>query len=186
MSTLTRLARGRDCQVRWRPVLGYEGLYEVSDSAEVRSVARWVQAREGKRLIEGRILKQQIRNTYFSVCLCNAQKEETLGVHRIVALAFIPGTGDVVRHLDGNPLNNAVENLAWGSFNDNEADKLRHGRRPMGEAHHNSKMKDGDVRKIRELHARGFSQLKIAAALNLNRGVVGVVVRGEGWNHVEP
>ena len=98
---------------------------------------------------------------------------------------MLPGIGEVVRHIDGDKGNSLPENLAWGSYKENEADKLRHGRRPMGEAHHNSKMKDGDVRKIRELHSRSFSQLKIAKALGLNRGVVGVVVRGEGWTHVE-
>lgn len=52
-------------------------------------------------------------------------------VHRLVATAFLgaePFHGAVVRHLDGNPANNAVINLAWGSVSENNRDTVRHGR----------------------------------------------------------
>lgn len=169
----------------WRPVVGYEGRYEVSNKGEVRSVARWVACRGGRRISEGVILSKRVSvGHYWSVSLYRGSVMEKCLVHRLVAAAFIPGNGAVVRHLDGDGFNNAVDNLAWGSHADNEADKLRHGRRPMGEAHPNSKMTDGHVRAIREMHERGLSQLAIAKSLGLNRGVVGIVVRGEGWTHV--
>jgi hypothetical protein len=171
---------------RWRPVRHFSGLYEVSNLGAVRSVAHWVPARDGHRLIEGRVLKQRKSvGLYWSVMLCNGPEERHAHVHRLVAEAFVAGTGKVVRHLDGDGFNNVASNLAWGSYADNEADKARHGRTPRGEAHPNSKMTDGHVKQIRELHARGFSQLAIAKALGLNRGVVGIVVRGEGWTHVQ-
>lgn len=50
-------------------------------------------------------------------------------VHRLVALTFLPPPeegDDLVRHLDGEPLNNAVENLAWGDVYDNQADRREH------------------------------------------------------------
>lgn len=169
---------------RWRPVMEWEGLYEVSNRGAVRSVARWVLCRDGRRLAEGKVLRPAMTSGYWRVALSDGERRELQLVHRLVATAFIPGCGDVVRHLDGNGMNNDEANLAWGSYADNETDKLRHGRRPMGESHPNSKMTDGHVREIRSLHGRGFSQLKIASALGLNRGVVGVVVRGEGWTHV--
>ena len=191
MSPLRNLARGKPFMVdekreRWRPVLHWEGKYEVSDLGRVRSVARWVAARRGRRLIEGRVLAPYRKpEGYGRVELCDGPRQESHDLHRLVAYAFVAGAGDVVRHLDGDGSNNAASNLAWGSFADNEADKARHGRTPRGEAHPNSKMTDGHVRRIRELHARGLNQLQIAAALGLNRGVVGVVLRGEGWTHVE-
>ncbi|WP_221625413.1 HNH endonuclease [Homoserinimonas aerilata] len=50
-------------------------------------------------------------------------------VHRLVAFAFIGApTGPVVRHLDGNPDNNAVTNLAFGTVAENNRDTIRHGR----------------------------------------------------------
>ncbi len=171
---------------RWRPVVNWEGKYEVSNCGRIRSVARWITTSKGNRLLEGRVLTPYKKyNGYFRVELCDGPRQESLDIHRLVAYAFVVGTGDVVRHLDGDSTNNSDSNLAWGTHADNEADKALHGRTPRGEAHPNSKMTDGHVRKIRELHERGFSQLKIAAALGLNRGVVGVVVRGEGWKHVQ-
>lgn len=49
-------------------------------------------------------------------------------VHRLVALTFLPITGPVVRHLDGNPLNNHIENLRWGTVRENVYDTIEHGR----------------------------------------------------------
>jgi hypothetical protein len=171
---------------RWRPIAGLEGLYEVSNHGRVRSVARWVAARKGRRLIEGRVLRPRVGTAgYQRVTLCNGPFQHFAHVHRIVAETFVPGkTHQIVRHLDGNPLNNHASNLAWGTYADNEADKARHGRRPIGESHPGAKMTDEHVRSIRDMHSRGFSQLAIAKELSLNRGVVGNVVRGEGWAHV--
>ena len=182
----TRTTHMDDMKERWRQVLGFEGFYEVSNMGRVRSVCRLVNCLKGERVIEGRILKQRLGSSgYLSVMLSKGEAGETkTPVHRLVAIAFIAEGGSIVRHLDGCATNNHASNLAWGTHADNEADKLRHGRRPMGEAHPNSKMTDGHVRKIRELSARGFSQLAIAKALGLNRGVVGYVVRGQAWNHV--
>lgn len=171
----------------WRPVLGFEGCYEVSNLGRVRSIARIVQCRNGRRMAEGRVLKPKLRDDgyYFCVSLSNgANKLRHANVHRLVAEAFVAGIGQVVRHLDGNSHNNAASNLAWGSYEDNEADKRRHGRIHIGEKHHNAVLNDELVRQIRFLHSRGHTQLKIAASLGLGRGVVGTVVRGEHWKHV--
>ncbi len=187
MKDLRKLARGKPCQIadeseRWRPVLEWEGLYEVSNLGRVRSISRWVAAREGKRLIEGRILKaQESLGMYWRVELTDGERIRSLHVHRLVALAFVIGTGDVVRHLDGDGFNNVDSNLAWGSHADNEADKDRHGRVPRGLQHGRAALTKDQLQAIRELHSRGFSQVKIAKATGTNRGTVGYVVRGETY-----
>ncbi|MEA1064721.1 NUMOD4 domain-containing protein [Erwinia sp. HR93] len=170
---------------RWRPVVNFEGLYEVSNFGRVRSVSRWVDFGKGRRLSEGRLLTISIKGAYKNVCLCNNGVELTKTIHRLVAEAFVAGTGKVVRHLDGNSLNNHADNLAWGSYQDNENDKARHGRTLKGEKHHNAKLTREDVINIRQMHARGMTQLAIAAALCIGRGAVGCVVRGETWEHIE-
>lgn len=183
-------ARGRDCQVdeyseRWRPVLNFEGLYEVSNMGRVRSVSRWVNIGNGKRLSEGRILAQSLKCGYPTVCLCNKGIELHRNVHRVLAEAFIAGTGEVVRHLDGDKLNCVESNLAWGSYLDNEADKRSHGRGVFGERHTQAKLTDKKVKEIREMHSRGITQIAIAKSIGIGRGAVGSVVRGETWRHVE-
>lgn len=171
---------------RWRPIIGFEGAYEVSNQGRVRSVARWVVCRNGKRLCDGALvrLRQYRSNKYWTAQLSKGGVSKDFFVHRLVATAFIPKTGEIVRHLDGNGLNNVEENLAWGSYKDNEADKLRHGRRLMGEAHGMSKITEASVRTIRDMHSNGFTQLRIAKELGIKRGTVGTVVRRECWGHV--
>ena len=78
----------------WKDVVGYEGLYEVSDSGEVRSRDRYIKTeiRHVKsRLIKGKMLFQNIKsNGYKTVDLCKNGQVKTTTVHRIVAEAFLP------------------------------------------------------------------------------------------------
>lgn len=107
----------------WRPVPGFEGLYQVSDSGEVLSTPR-LRTRGG-------ILKQY-RNSkgYPAVTLHKNGKQRRYGVHQLVALAFFGPRpdGQEVRHLDGNPQNRNVTNLAYGTRTQNGLDRVAHGR----------------------------------------------------------
>lgn len=106
----------------WRPVFNYEGLYDVSADGQVRSLPR-----RGKR---GRVLAGVIDSRgYMAVNLCRSGGQRVRRIHVLVAEAFHGRRqqGQVVRHLDGNPLNNQAGNLAWGTYRDNEDDKVRHG-----------------------------------------------------------
>lgn len=175
-----------ESEERWRQVREWEGLYEVSNMGRVRSLSRWVAARDGRKLVEGRILKLVVgRFGYHKVSLQDGIRVKHTNIHRLVAQSFLPGTGEVVRHLDGDPSNSRVDNLAWGSYKDNEEDKRRHGRVPSGERHHAAVLNETLVRSIQQMSGQGFSQLRIAKELGLNRGVIGQVVRGERWTHVQ-
>ena len=73
-------------------------------------------------------------------------------LHRLVALAYCgpaPYPGAVVRHLDGNPLNNDASNLAWGTPQDNADDTRRHGRRAHGSDVKTSRLTAEQVQSIR-------------------------------------
>lgn len=179
-------ARGQACQVtEWKPVAGFEGLYEVSGCGQVRSLPRRVSSGAGKsRFAAGRLLAQATKSTYPCVCLCRDGKQYFIHVHRLVAKAFVPGAGPLVRHLDGDPMNAHYTNLAWGTHADNEADKAAHGRALRGEGHHQAKLNEEMVRTIRRLGSQGLSQLAIARQLNIGRGSVGRVIRNEYWRHV--
>ncbi|WP_445446613.1 NUMOD4 domain-containing protein [Citrobacter freundii] len=190
MADLRKAARGRECLIdegneRWRPVLGFEGLYEISNFGRVRSVSRWVNIGSGKRLSEGKIIAQSIKAGYPTVCLCNRGVEKYRSVHRILAEAFIVGSGDVVRHIDGDKLNCVEENLAWGSYAENESDKRDHGRNVFGESHGQAKLTTEKVRQIRDMHLRGITQLSIAKSMGVSRATVSCVIRGETWGHVK-
>lgn len=115
----------------WKPVVGYESVYEVSDHGRVKSLARLIVHNNGRhRQVKARILKPSHHTYgYHQVELSSNGKTTTKSVHRLVAHAFIgEPTGPVTRHLDGNPTNNIPANLAWGSVRENAQDRILHGR----------------------------------------------------------
>ena len=105
----------------WRPVKGYEGLYEVSNMGRVKSLHR------SKAII----LKQGMaHNGYMKVGLCKNGTYNTKQVHRLVATAFIrnPNNYPEVNHKDCNKKNNTVDNLEWCTRGYNVRHACRNGR----------------------------------------------------------
>lgn len=108
----------------WRPIPGFEGLYEVSSLGRVRSLHR----RNPGRLLRTRI---QVKSgiPYEAIALSRAGQNVAKYTYSLVASAFL-GTrpsGLVVRHLDGDSLNNHLSNLAYGTPSENARDAVRHG-----------------------------------------------------------
>ena len=97
----------------WRPVVGYEGLYEVSNTGRVRSVDRYVKTCYGSyRLHKGKVLSPGIRpDGYLVVSL----QYRMFRVHRLIAEAFLPNPDNLpqVNHKDEVKTNNCVGNLEW-------------------------------------------------------------------------
>lgn len=107
----------------WLPIPGYEGLYEVSDLGNIRTVRLLMQTRSTKT---GRPLLQ----------LWKGGKGKMFSPHKLVLLAFKgpPAEGQMGLHNDGDPWNNRVENLRWGTCKENYADAVKHGTQGKGEA----------------------------------------------------
>ena len=116
----------------WKPVVGYEGLYEVSNKGRVRSLPRSSRNNQGLFIRKGKILKPSLNSTgYERVPLTDQYANKRLRfVHRLVAEAFVPHATDedVVNHKDFNPLNNCVDNLEWTTRYGNYLYSLERGR----------------------------------------------------------
>ena len=103
----------------WKPVVGYEGYYEVSDQGNLRSVDRVETMKNGRtRRKRGRLLKQiwyDGKKHYRGAMLCKDGKHKRLSIHRLVAEAFVsnPDMLPEVNHKDENKLNNRADNLEW-------------------------------------------------------------------------
>lgn len=105
----------------WRPVVGYEGYYSVSNLGNVRGedrVIKHVRAKGGTCLYKGKMLKLKLRDDgYINVVLQRDGKKKTVMVHRLVAQAFIhndkPDVKTKVNHKDEDKTNNQVSNLEW-------------------------------------------------------------------------
>jgi hypothetical protein len=116
----------------WKPIPGWEGLYEASDHGLIRSHDRTVHDVLGRtRRVKGRILTNRPHKTlgYVMVVLSRDGVYHREFAHRLVARAFLgkPEPGHEVRHLDGNRTNNHVSNLAWGTRAENVNDAVTHG-----------------------------------------------------------
>ena len=93
----------------WRDVVGYEGLYQVSNLGRVKSFIH--HNGTDKRIIKTILIK----NGYCNVTLCKKGKRERKYIHRLVAEAFIPNPNNypIINHKDENPANNCSNNLEW-------------------------------------------------------------------------
>lgn len=126
----------------WRDVVGYEGLYEVSNFGRVKSLQRDV----------AKILKSNPGiGGYLRVVLCKNEVKKNRFVHVLVAQAFIPNPEGKkqVNHRDGNKKNNHVDNLEWTTPAENIAHAFELGLRKSGCKHHMAKFTADQVREIR-------------------------------------
>lgn len=113
--------------MKWLPVKDFEGLYEVSECGQVRSVDRKVLGRDGKTYpYKGKVISQNPnKNTsYYTCCLCKDNEQYTFLSHRLVCEAFHdnPDNKPEVNHKDGNRQNNLASNLEWVT----RVENLRH------------------------------------------------------------
>lgn len=107
----------------WKSCVGLEGLYEVSNLGNVKSVERMVTHYcGGLKKSPAKLLKPgKGKNGYLTLSLCVDGEKSNHSVHRLVALAFIenPDHKTQVNHKDGNKHNNVAQNLEWVTVSEN-------------------------------------------------------------------
>ena len=94
----------------WKDIKGYEGLYQISNLGRIKSLSN------GKTKKEKILINHSTERGYYIVVLCKEGKIKNKKVHRLVAEAFITNTNknfNQVNHINGNKLDNRVENLEW-------------------------------------------------------------------------
>ena len=180
---------------RWLPVVGYEGLYEVSDRGRVRSLDReivvmmpggWKTA-SGRtvRRYRGKILKMNPSRGYPAVVLSLMGKQDTRDVHQLVMEAFVGPrpAGQEGRHLNDVKTDcRWPENLMYGTKKENFADRVLNGKGNRGERQGLAVTDRQTVAAVRARVAAGERQCDVAAQFGLTRANTWAIVHGKSWN----
>ena len=167
---------------RWKPVVKYEGWYEVSNHGRVRRVFRC----RGSSV--GRILTCKIApNEYLHVDLSKGDRKRRFRIHRLVASSWIgppPTKRHVVNHLNGIKADNRVKNLEWCTPRQNNAHARSVGLwRPgtsSGEKNGRSVLTRKQVDAIRLVKGR-IGQREIAAMVGVARSLIQRIHQGKAW-----
>lgn len=174
----------------WRPVAGFEGLYEVSNHGRVRSLPRMAYRKDGTPLrLKEAIKKLNLMATgYFRVTLTRSGDTGQHLVHRLVAETFVqnPLSMPDVNHKDMNQLNNHSDNLEWVNHRSNIVHARDNGRlNGFTNRRRRFKLQPDQVREIRLRASRKTeSHATIADCYSVSRRMVGMIAAGARWDEL--
>lgn len=154
----------------WKPCLGFEGFYEASDLGNIRSTRR------------GKLLKFSLdKDGYLRSVFSVHSMRKNVFAHKLIAEAFHGKCPNnlVVRHLDGNPLNNCPSNLTFGTPKENSEDMLKHNTQAKGSDCGNSKLSSEDVMEIRRLRNLGVSQADLCKQFGVTQANISFIISGK-------
>lgn len=168
----------------WRPVVGYEQWYEVSNLGRVRRVKCQYYS---KRKLD--VLKPGGGKQYPLVCLYANRTRKICLVHHLVMAAFVGPRpkGYEINHKDGNKKNSRLSNLEYVTPSQNRIHALATGlSAPIairGEQNKQAKLKEPDVRVIRRLQGQ-VSGCELGKWFGVTKRVIYLIWQREAWTHV--
>lgn len=159
---------------QWKPVKGFKEFYEVSNQGRIKS------------LRHNKIMSPAINNGYQRACFTIGWKPYREYVHTLVLEAFISPRPRwlVCDHIDGNKLNNFVENLEWVAIVEN----TRRGKRSetnQGERSNLAKLNEAKILQIRKRYAKGgIFHRELAKEFGVSQSGIQHIINRETWRHV--
>ena len=167
----------------WRDVVGYEGVYAVSNMGRVKRIERT------NNYPAGHILKASSIRDYPRVSLTRgAADRKSRTVHTLVAEAFLGmrPKGREVNHKNGNKADNRVCNLEWVTRSENalHATYILKVPKPKGEQHGHSKLTKLQILEMRKLRRQGWLQSDLCEKFCMTQPAVSRILRGLRWGHV--
>jgi hypothetical protein len=154
----------------WKPVVGYEGIYEVSDIGRVWSV-------KTKKPKKPTVLKSDPRPF---VLLWQFNKPKMVRIHTLVLTAFVGPRPYKQQgcHNDGNPQNCVLSNLRWDTATANQADRIKHGTTNRGERCGNAKL---TLEQVNAIRADTRMQKDIAKDYGVRASQISRIKTGARW-----
>lgn len=180
----------------WKPIKGYEGLYEVSNFGRIKALEKRVDKGKCHRSWKEHFLKYVVdQNGYFRTNLSKNGTNKTVKVHRIVAETFVENLENkkTVNHIDGNKQNNKVENLEWATQSENMKHACQTKLKLLnGEHNPSSKLTYEDVCFIRNNYIPRdpvYGTIGLSKRFNVHRKTISRIINfihwKEGENHVK-
>jgi len=174
----------------WKSVKGYDGILEVSNMGNVRTLDRIVSGlgfRGSKtyKLLKGKHLSQSLKkNGYFQIAIRTPKSRRWFTVHGLVARAFIENPLNLpqINHKDGNKQNNNHWNLEWNTASQNQNHAVRTGLCSTEESHYKAKLTVEDIRKIRKENDLHW---KIAEKYGVSRSTITSIKSRKSWKYVD-
>lgn len=174
----------RGMNSNYKLIEGYPG-YRISAEGAIES--SWSRTSRPSRMTEEwRPLKPFLRCGYPAVNLSRSGKKKAFRIHQLVMRTYVGlcPEGFVVCHIDGNPANNSLSNLRYGTHQSNADDTLRHGTRCRGESLPHSKLKEAEVMEIRKLRAEGVPTRVLADRFGVVSRTIRVIFQRRSWRHL--
>ena len=163
-------------------VPGFEGRYIATEEGDIFSVKSKNDVPRPRPLQ----LKQRDMEGYKYVNVVRRGKKTHVAVSRMVLCAYTgewPDDKDAA-HLDGDPSNNHIDNLAWATRSENEMMKHDHSTMVIGEDKPDAKLTENEVRQIRVLHEAGHSAVSLGKRFGCSDKNIAKIVHRETWRHV--
>jgi len=168
---------------KWKDVNGFEGFYRISNLGNVLSLHTYNGLKPHNR--KAPINKKR---GYRYIVLNARAKKANVSLHRLLAKHFVPNPNNYpcVNHVDGNKLNNSIDNLQWCTYKQNAMHAERTGlmNHLKGELCPASKLKKSQVIKILRMRKSGYMYGYIAKKLNIKLPTVASIITRRNWKHV--
>jgi hypothetical protein len=163
----------------WKPIVGYENLYEVSNLGRIKSLPK-----KGFKKEVIRKTGMDIRTGYVIVMLRKNNVPKSRRIHSLVIEAFSgikPSRKLVTNHINGNKRDNRLENLELISQKENVIHALKLGltKIPIKDERHNSKIKEKDFPKLLELFKTNMTSKDIAQLFKVNPTTISRIRKGK-------
>ena len=167
----------------WKDVIGYEGLYQVSNLGRIKSLKRAIKQKNYTRIIKQKILKPLKIHGYSHVHLSVLGKAKVIKIHKLVTSAFLGkiGTGLEINHIDGHKDNNEISNLEYCTKSENAIHAFRLGLRKSGIEHHSAKLNGAQVKEIKE---SSLSQRKLAKIYGITQSNIWAIKANKTWKGI--
>lgn len=170
---------------QWKEIKGCEDKYMVSSFGRVKTLARTVKFKGNQvRHLTERIIKPQLSNCGYWIVTIQGKREL---IHRLVAETFLDNKQIQVNHIDGNKLNNKLDNLEWCTRSENmiHAHKNNLVNVAIGERNGSAKTSTASVYAIREKIANGEIPSKVGIEFGLAKLTIRDMCNGKTWTHID-